>query len=91
MSTKEGYTEYGYRGLEEIRRLQSEIETLKKRITELEQADDEIEPSGTDSLVKKTKTALDRVHDKLRDKAELLKLHLKHYHMNTANFKRTNM
>tara|TARA_A100001011_G_C14299305_1_gene839998 strand:- start:2712 stop:2873 length:162 start_codon:yes stop_codon:yes gene_type:complete len=43
MSTKEGYTEYGYRGLEEIRRLQSEIETLKKRITELEQADDEID------------------------------------------------
>ena len=52
MSNKEGYTEYGYRGLEEIRKLQEEIEILKKRITQLED-DDEIDPDtfnpgGTD-------------------------------------------
>ncbi len=52
MSNKEGYTEYGYRGLEEIRKLQEEIEILKKRIEQLE-ADDEIDPDtfnpgGTD-------------------------------------------
>lgn len=56
MSTKEGYTEYGYRGLEEIRRLQSEIETLKKRIEQLESDDDEIDvdtfnPGGTDQRI----------------------------------------
>ena len=52
MSNKEGYTEYGYRGLEEIRRLQSEIETLKKRIEQLESDDDvdvdTFNPGGTD-------------------------------------------
>jgi len=31
---------------------------------------------------------LQKIHDRLQDKAELLKLHLKHYHMNTANFKK---
>ena len=36
MSNKEGYTEYGYRGLEEIRRLQSEIDV------------DTFNPGGTD-------------------------------------------
>ena len=29
--TPEGYTEYGYRGLEEILKLKKEIEELKKR------------------------------------------------------------
>lgn len=33
---EEGYTEYGYRGLEEIKRLQKEIEELKKYIKQLE-------------------------------------------------------
>ena len=53
MSNKEGYTEYGYRGLEEIQNLQKEIEILKKRIEQLESQDDEIDPDtfnpgGTD-------------------------------------------
>jgi len=30
--TPEGYTEYGYRGLEEILKLKKEIEELKKEI-----------------------------------------------------------
>ena len=46
------------------------------------------EPSGSDSEVKKAKTALEKVHEKLRDKTELWKLHLKHYHMSLQNFKR---
>jgi len=32
----EGYTEYGYRGTEELRIKEREIEQLKKRIEELE-------------------------------------------------------
>ena len=53
MSNKEGYTEYGYRGLEEIRRLQEQVELLKKRIEQLESDDNEIDPDtfnpgGTD-------------------------------------------
>ena len=31
---------------------------------------------------------LAKIHARLRDKAELVKLHLKHYHMKTKNFKR---
>ena len=30
----DGYTEYGYRGLEEIKKLQDEINLLKKQIAE---------------------------------------------------------
>lgn len=33
---EEGYTEYGYRGLEEIKKLRKEIEELKKYIKQLE-------------------------------------------------------
>lgn len=33
---KDQYTEYGYRGLEEIRALQEKVEQLQKRIEELE-------------------------------------------------------
>ena len=32
----EAFTEYGYRGLEEIRALQEKVEQLQKRIEELE-------------------------------------------------------
>ena len=39
-------------------------------------------PKGTLSL------ALERIHDKLQSPTELLKLHLKHYHMSTEQFKR---
>ena len=39
---KDQYTEYGYRGLEEIRALQDQVEKLQKRIEELES--DEIDP-----------------------------------------------
>ena len=39
-------------------------------------------PKGTLSL------ALQRTHDKLQSPTELLKLHLKHYHMSTEQFKR---
>ena len=39
-------------------------------------------PKGTLSL------ALQRIHDKLQSPTELLKLHLKHYHMTTEQFKR---
>tara|TARA_B100001057_G_scaffold223264_1_gene223553 strand:- start:123 stop:278 length:156 start_codon:yes stop_codon:yes gene_type:complete len=51
MSNKEQYTEYGYRGLEEIRKLQEEIEILKKRIGQLEEDEidpDTFNPGGTD-------------------------------------------
>jgi len=33
--TREGYTEYGYRGLEEILKLKKEIEELTKQIQKL--------------------------------------------------------
>ena len=33
---EKGYTEYGYRGLEEIKKLREEIEQLKKYIKQLE-------------------------------------------------------
>ena len=36
MST-EGYTEYGYRGLEEIKRLQEQITKLKEEVEELKE------------------------------------------------------
>ena len=39
---KDQYTEYGYRGLEEIRALQEKVEQLQKRIEELES--DHIDP-----------------------------------------------
>eukprot|EP00435_Cladocopium_sp_Y103_P040166 s2649_g10.t2 len=39
-------------------------------------------PKGTWSL------ALQRIHEKLQSPTELLKLHLKHYHMSTEQFKR---
>ena len=42
----------------------------------------ELSPKGTLSL------ALPRIHDKLQSPTELLKLHLKHYHMSTEQFKR---
>ena len=44
------------------------------------------EPGGAEA--KRTRTALEKIYDRLRDKGELLKLHLKHYHMSTANFKK---
>ena len=43
------------------------------------------EPKGTDPTIKST---LDKLHAKLRDKTELYKLHLKHYHMSSANFQK---
>ena len=43
---------------------------------------DEQEPEST------APTALKRIHDRLRDTGELVKLHLKHYHMSTANFRK---
>ena len=39
---RDQYTEYGYRGLEEIRALQEKVEQLQKRIEELES--DDIDP-----------------------------------------------
>ena len=39
---KDQYTEYGYRGLEEIRALQEKVEQLQKRIEELES--DDVDP-----------------------------------------------
>ena len=43
---KDQYTEYGYRGLEEIRALQEKVEKLQKRIEELEleSESDDIDP-----------------------------------------------
>lgn len=38
----EAFTEYGYRGLEEIRALQEKVEQLQKRIEQLES--DDIDP-----------------------------------------------
>jgi len=35
-NTNRGYTEYGYRGLEELRAKDAEIEKLKQTISELE-------------------------------------------------------
>ena len=40
----EAFTEYGYRGLEEIRALQEKVEQLQKRIEELES--DDIDPDN---------------------------------------------
>lgn len=39
----EAFTEYGYRGLEEIRALQEKVEQLEKRIKELESDDVDID------------------------------------------------
>ena len=39
----EAFTEYGYRGLEEIRALQEKVEQLQKRIEELESDDVDLE------------------------------------------------
>lgn len=36
INLKEGYTEYGYRGLEEIKRLEQKIAELLKKIEKLE-------------------------------------------------------
>ena len=47
---------------------------------------EEDEESGTGK--KRSMSALEKIHAKLRDKSELLKLHLKHYHMSPANFRR---
>lgn len=44
MST-EGYTEYGYRGLEEIKRLEGQIEELKKELEELKEELKESKPA----------------------------------------------
>ena len=41
-------------------------------------------PSAEDALP----ANLRKLHEKLKDNAELLKLHLKHYHMSTAQFRR---
>ena len=41
---KDQYTEYGYRGLEEIRALQEQVEKLQKRIEELESESTDIDP-----------------------------------------------
>ena len=46
------------------------------------------EDQRADDELSSTDKALKRIHDKLRDPGELLKLHLKHYHMNLENFKR---
>ena len=35
-----------------------------------------------------SRKSLKRIHEKLRNKAELLKLHLKHHHMPTEQFKK---
>ena len=43
--------------------------------------DDDVEIVEPKATVSKAKSALQKVHDKLRDKAELLKLHLQHHHM----------
>ena len=37
MSKKESYTEYGYRGAEELRKAQEEIKKLKEKIEKLEE------------------------------------------------------
>ena len=44
----------------------------------------EVEPTQGEQL----KIGLRRIHDRLSDRAELLKLHLKHYHMSTDKFRR---
>ena len=43
------------------------------------------EPKGTDPTLGST---LEKIHAKLRDKTELYKLHLKHYHMSSAVFRK---
>lgn len=39
----EAFTEYGYRGLEEIRALQRQVEQLQKRIEQLESESDDVD------------------------------------------------
>ena len=43
---EEGYTEYGYRGLEEIKKANEKIEELKKEIEELKKR---LEENGKDT------------------------------------------
>ena len=45
-------------------------------------------PEGDLSEGDKVKKVLQKIHARLRDNGELLKIHLKHYHMTTDNFKR---
>ena len=45
-------------------------------------------PVLTGADMKTVPNALKRIHARLRKKDELLKLHLKHYHMTLPNFKR---
>jgi len=44
-----------------------------------------IEPDGNEPQVN---TTLEKIYAKLRDTKELFKLHLKHYHMSSANFRK---
>ena len=60
---------------------ETEIKPEPKAEVKLEEKT-EPSPKGTLSL------ALQRIHDKLQSPTELLKLHLKHYHMTTEQFKR---
>lgn len=43
MMTEDSYTEYGYRGVEEIKKLQQTISELKQRLKELEKKLDDID------------------------------------------------
>ena len=45
-----------------------------------------LEPAPADKK-SRLRAALRRIHARLSDNAELLKLHLKHYHMSTKNFR----
>eukprot|EP00435_Cladocopium_sp_Y103_P036710 s1063_g9.t1 len=61
--------------------VKSEVKTEPKVEGKVEDKKEPM-PKGTLPL------ALQRIHEKLQSPAELLKLHLKHYHMSTEQFKR---
>ena len=64
---------------------QPEEETEVKQEPKVEvQVEEKKEPSPKGTLL----LALQRTHDQLQSPTELLKLHLKHYHMSTEQFKR---
>ena len=56
----------------------------KSKVKEEEKVPEKKEPSPSANLP----LALRRIHEKLESPTELLKLHLKHYHMSTGRFKR---
>ena len=68
-------------------RLEPQPEVKKEERTESKEPI-KTEPEKESSSKGTLSLALQRIHDKLQSPTELLKLHLKHYHMSTDQFKK---